>query len=336
MISKNGSLNLHLAYIVPAVSFLILFALINSPFYLQNSGLLNFALSFDLLISIPIFYFLLIRKTKIPKTTVVPILIISLVIGSLMLPAENQYFLEAFKTWMLPFIEMTVVTIIILKVRKVSKRYNALKDAENDFFSVFKRVALEIMPPIAANPLTTEISTFYYGFFSWKKRPLRQNEFSYHKRSGSLSIYGILIMIITVEAVAVHFLLDMWSSTAAWIFTFLSFYSLITILGIAKSIPRRPIRITRNALVLRYGILQEVTIPLENIDELKTDNFKNIESVNLSPLGEIEKPNAVLCLKQEAELINMYGFKKSFKNIGLKLDEPDSFRFQLSEKISSI
>ena len=40
--------------------------------FLNGNDILNFAITADLLLTVPLVYFLLIRKSKIPKTTVIP------------------------------------------------------------------------------------------------------------------------------------------------------------------------------------------------------------------------------------------------------------------------
>ncbi|MCH2043779.1 MAG: hypothetical protein MK212_06520 [Saprospiraceae bacterium] len=88
--------------------------LAQSSFITTESGL-PLALSIDLVITIPFIYFLTIRKTSIPKTTIVPIMVLGLILGLNILPEENQAFLLNFKSWVLPLVEFTVLGYIIYK-----------------------------------------------------------------------------------------------------------------------------------------------------------------------------------------------------------------------------
>jgi len=88
-----------------------------------NSEKIAIGITFDLLLIIPLIYYLLIRKTNIPKMTIIPFLILGVVICSIILPQENQYYLSQFKTCVLPLIELSILSYVIYNVRKGLKHY---------------------------------------------------------------------------------------------------------------------------------------------------------------------------------------------------------------------
>ena len=106
-----------------------------------------------------------------------------MLVCSSILPVENQYFLDLFKTWVFPVVELSVVSYIIYSVAKALKRYRVNKSDEVDFFNALKNSCYEILPKKAVIPVVTEIAVFYYGFIYWKKRKLNENEFSYPRVS---------------------------------------------------------------------------------------------------------------------------------------------------------
>ena len=61
------------------LSLFIVLTLIMTSSKVGVSNTLDIAITADLLITIPLIYFLLIRKTSVPKTTVVPIMILGLI-----------------------------------------------------------------------------------------------------------------------------------------------------------------------------------------------------------------------------------------------------------------
>lgn len=252
----NRSLNLNrniLNFGIPLSLLGILIFLMKSSF-LANNDTLNLAITADLLLTVPLVYFLLIRKTEIPKTTVVPVLIIGLLIGSYFLPKESQTYLTIFKTWVLPLIEISILTFTIIKVRSAIKKYKNLKGSTPDFFNALKSTCNEILPKKLVLLFATEIAVFYYGFINWKIRGINENEFTYHKNSGTPALFGGFIMIIGIETFALHFLLARWSIVVAWVLTALSVYTAIQVLGFAKSLSKRPISINTDSLTLKYGI----------------------------------------------------------------------------------
>ncbi|MBD0404058.1 hypothetical protein [Flammeovirga sp. EKP202] len=327
----NKTLQLHqnfFNFAIPASLLGVLILLMKSPFFVDNSTL-NLAITLDLLLTVPFVYFLLIRKSTIPKTTVVPIMVLGAFIGSYYLPKEDQVYIELFKNWVLPIIELSIMALVFIKVRKATKTYQKLKNTSPDFYDTLKTVCSEILPQKLVLPFSTEIAVMYYGFIHWKKRTLHQNEFSYHKKSGSAALLGALIMMIAVETIAFHLLLSQWSTTAAWVLTVLSIYTGIQFFGFAKSLSQRPIAINEKALVLRYGMINEAQIPFSDIETVilsKKALPKDKMTKRLSLLGELESHNVILQLKNVNTLMGLYGIKKKFTTIAFHIDNPAEFK----------
>ena len=314
----------------------VLWVLMQAPL-LQENDALTLALTVDLLFTIPLVYFLLIRKTDIPKITVFPLMLLGLLLGSYFLPPQKQTYLDLFKYWGLPLIELSVLILIGLKVSRALKTYTTFKSLSPDFYEVLKKVCLQEFPKKLAPLLISEVAVFYYGFVRWKKRTILPNEYSYHQKSGTPSLLMGLIMVIGIETVAMHFVLAKWSTVAAWILTGVSIYSAIQVFGFAKSLSQRPICCSPDGLVLRYGILNETKLSYHQIDAvvLSTESFKK-EKYNrkISPFGDLESHNVLIHLKQLGTLEGLYGFNKKFKTLALHLDEPQQFKAQLDRTIA--
>ncbi|WP_299243605.1 hypothetical protein [uncultured Aquimarina sp.] len=321
----------------PLLIITLMIAIAKSKLFELNPELLSIGITADLLFTVPFIYFLLIRKKNIPKITVISLFVLGIVITTFIIPKENQVFLDQIKTWFLPFLEIGVFTFILFKVRKVQKSYNANKKEGSDFFSTLKITCKEILPEKIAMLLTMEVAVFYYGFISWKKIKLHSNEFSYHKNSGTISVLIALIAIIAIETYVLHILLSKWSIEAAWIVSGLSIYSGVQIFGFSKSMFKRPFSIEKNTIHLRYGILSEATIDINNIKSIEISS-KPIEfsetTRKLSPLGELESHNMIINLKKENTIIGLYGIKRKFKTLAFYIDEKEEFKAQLDKKIS--
>ena len=303
----------------------------------SNNANFNLALTVDLLLTVPIVYFLLIRKTSIPKTSIVPVIVLGLVIGTIFLPSQSQSYLELFKMWVMPLVELTVVTVVILKVLKTIKKYNSIKVGSIDFYEALKQVADKMLPKKLVMPFVTEIAVIYYSFINWGTIALKENEFSYHKESGARALFGVLIGLILIETFALHLLLISWNEIVAWVLFGLSLYTGLQLFGFSKSLSRRPIRIEDNKLKLRYGILSEAKIKLTDIASIQKwtkDPDGDIAFQKLSPLGELDSHNVQLVLKREVELIGLYGIKKDFKVIYFHVDEAESFVTAIKSKIT--
>ena len=327
----NSTLNLQKNLIIIGVPFLIIGIMVllsNSSIFSDYPDRLSTGITVDLLLTVPIIYFILIRKTKIPKTTVVPFLILGMVVGSIIIPTQNQYYLNLFKTWAFPVIELSIASYVIYHVSKAIKQYKLKKKEDIDFFTALKNTCYEILPKGLVIPVVTEIAVFYYGFVSWKKRKLNENEFSYHKDSGTVTLIMAIIFIIAIETFVLHNLLEKWSTIAAWILTFFSIYSGIQLFGFLKSMYKRPISIENDKLILRYGIMNETIIDIRNIEKIEVsskDIVLNNETRKLSFLGALESHNVVIRLKEENTLTGLYGIKRNYKTLVLYVDEKIEF-----------
>ena len=333
----NKSLNIQKSLIILGIPLLLIATMViltNSTLFISNANQLSLAITLDLLLTTPFIYYLLIRKTTIPKTTIVPFIILGVIICSFIIPQENQYYLRLFKTWVLPIIEVSVLFYVIYNIIKARRLYKLNKEhtssgTSNDFFTILKSTCYKILPKAAVIPFVTEIAVFYYGFIYWKKRKLKPNEFSYHKDSGTIGLLIALLFLISIETVALHLLLERWNTTVAWVLTGISIYSGIQILGFLKSMTKRPIVIKDSILFLRYGIMNETTIKVQDIEsiELSTKDIElNKTTRKLAFLGDLEGHNLIIKLKKENSLVGLYGIKRNYNVLALHIDKKQDFK----------
>ena len=225
---------------------------------------------------------------------------------------------------------------MIFKVRKAQKTFKGIKDDKMDFYGALKSTCYQILPKKLVLPFATEVAVIYYGFVNWKKRILKHNEFSYHKKSGTPALLGVLIFMIAIETFALHILIERWSVVVAWVLSGLSIYTAIQILGFGKSLAQRPISLAKNSLTLRYGILNEAEIPLEDIDHIELSRKplnKDSQAIKLSPLGDFESHNVVIQLNKENKSTGLYGMQKRFRVIGIHVDKPNEFKEKIENAL---
>lgn len=325
-----------LSLIIPMAMFISIIFLIRSSLFPVQSEMVSLAITIDLLITIPLIYFFINRKTNIPNTTVIAVIAIGALIGTYFLPQGNQQYLDFFKLWFIPVIEIFVLGYIAFKIRSAIKNFKASSSGSSDFYTAIKETCYTFLPPKLVIPFAMEVAVIYYGFISWRQRPFAENEFSYHKNSSTQAILGAVILISFVEVFAIHFLLSKWSIVAAWILTGLSLYTILQIWGLIKSLSRRPISIDENRLHLHYGILNEATIELNDIEslELSSKDLEEDSEIKIfSPLGKLEGHNIIIHLKNENELSGFYGIKKKFKALAFHVDDVNLFEIKFQELI---
>ncbi|GGD53507.1 hypothetical protein [Muriicola marianensis] len=327
----NGTLNVYKSLVifgVPISIIVLLVLLAKSSIFEAHPAPLSAGIIIDLLFTVPLIYFLLIRKTNIPRLTVLPFLIAGIVVCSLIIPSQNQYYLDLFKAWVLPLLELAVVFYVIYHLRKAIRRYRLHKKGSVDFYTALKATCDEILPRGVVMPVVTEISVFYYGFISWKKRQINKDEYTYHKDSGTVSLLIAILLIVAIETVVLHILLAKWNLVAAWILTSLSIYSGLQLFGFLKSMYQRPIAIEKDALLLRYGMMCETSIKMDLIESIELssgDQEWDRETRKLSFLGSLESHNVLIRLKEENELVRPYGITRTYKNLAFYVDDKAEF-----------
>jgi len=321
---------------IPIFFFSALALLIQSSLYQTAGTDLSPFITIDLLLTVPLLYFLMVRKTEIPNLTVMPVLVTGLLIGTFLLPAGDQTYLNLFKSWGLPVIELGVMMLVGLKIRKAILAYRKLKGDSPDFYTTVKVTCAEVFPGKVANPMAGEITLLYYSFFTWKKRPVAANEFTHHKRSGTKALLGVFIMIIAIETAATHLLLSLWSPILAYILIALSVYSMFQFFGFIKSLSQRRSTVTEDELTLRFGMMNETTIPLaeiENIEYNRASIKGDHQATSLSLLGEFEGHNAIITCRSEQVLYGLYVLKKTYLKLALNIDDKDKFTAMLMSDI---
>lgn len=286
---------------------------------------LVFGFAFDLLLTVPLFYYLLIRKTKISVLTVVPLSILMFCLASYLLPASANQYLDLYKTFALPLLELAVVLVVAYKIRRARKVFKAGKAEISDFYERLQLALREVMPSSASlsDILATEMAMFYYAAAAFKKVGFRQG-FSYHRETGLLAIVGAMVLLVVVETVALHFLLMQWSVLTANILTFLSLYSLIFILALAGAAKHRPHIIKPGGLLLRFG-LQETYITFEEIRSIERLKGEVPEEKHLVKLGMLENYNLLIRVEGVQQLQRLYGIRKRYNSLVCWVDDPQVF-----------
>lgn len=294
----------------------------------------NLALSVDLLITLPFIYFLSIRKTRIPGTTILLVMVAGLFMGKAILPPEDQKVLEFFQKNIIPLAEALILVYILFQVSIFIIKVRQSKDSF-DFYEAIQEVTNKKLPPLVSHVMSTEIGVIYFGLLHWKKIKLKPNEFSYF-RSGTPTLIGVFIFLILIETFALHMMLVNWNEVVAWILSGLSLYTFVQFLGYARSLYKRPIKIDDGYLKLRYGIMKEADISLENIHSILIDK-KSLkpedEITKFAFFKDFESHNIKLFLNEPITMKGLYGIKSKVKNLAFHVDHPESFKTLLENNL---
>lgn len=316
---------------IPFLIIASLVALIQSNYFVSSPDLLSNAITIDVLVIVPLVYFLIIRKREIPKITVLSVFILGLVVLTYFLPENNQQLLELVKTYFLPVLELGILSLVVYKVVQLRKSYKAQDQSSQDFYSILKEASQKVFPKQVASVLVTEISVVYYGFIKWRSKKLKTNEFSYHKKNALVSITAGLTLVIVGETVGLHAWLVAWNETIGWIITFISAYTALQFFALTKAILLRPISVDTegNSIYLRYGNFTDLTLHANQIETIELNNKDLPEDksvIPFSPLGSIGEHNLIIQFKEELKFSGIYGIPRKAKAISLFIDEKEKFR----------
>ncbi|MBL7996242.1 hypothetical protein JNM05_12805 [bacterium] len=295
------------------------YLIVRSEKYISNTNALSLAITVDIIFFIPLIYFLLIRKSSVPKITIIPVVFLALLAASLLLPSGDQEYIEKAKILLAP-LELFAIGFIIYKVRLTATEYKSLAVGTNDFLQNVRSSLYKILGvKKAADIFATEISVIYYGFFGWngKKEMGKETEFSYHKKSGYGAVVGTFFFLILIETFSLHLVLNHWSSTAAWVLTLLSMYGIIFMFADYNAARKRPILIGDHELQIRIGFRWFISIPLENIRSVQAGAGKNNSGKDYFKLALIGRENIIVDLNETVTALGLYGISKKFTSFGL-------------------
>lgn len=317
------------------LSIITISIVISQTSALINQPLMASAITFDLTLSLPIAYWLFIRKTKISKRTTAVLIIFGIILASFILPENNRQLLDYLKYFALPVIELGLLAYTGFIIYKSRKTYKLLIQNRQDFLEVLREtLTAEFPSAILAKAVSFEIAGFYYAFVGWKSRR-GEHLFSYHKKNGTAVLLIVFGFIVAVETFVLHILIAKWSVIIAWVLTAFSIYFLFQIFAHAKAILLRPMEIAEDKLFIRCGLLGDAEIELTNIasiNHIKPPIAPKDGEIKLSPVGEFTACNLKIILRNGAVLNGLYGKKKNFNAIFLAVDEAEILKAEIEKQ----
>ncbi len=296
-------------------------------------------LAYDLVVLSPLLYFLLIRKRKIPKLTVIPFVTVGIVLATILLPENQHDHLNIIKAIAIPAIEIFLVATVLRKVYLMSKSLKLNAHTTDDAYSIIKKSSIEAFGNGKfVNFLISEMAVFYYGFIAWKKKALNENEFTNYKDNGTVPLVWGLIFVMGIETAVLHFLLAKWSFIGAWLLTILSIYSAFMVFGHLKALSRRPSIITNNKVILRNGLIASIEIDIEHIENVKLCSNENLDpddSVgNLGLSKESKNHNVAIYFSKAQTVEKFYGLRQKCDMLVFYIDNKNEFVQKLKDLLN--
>ncbi|NNE99966.1 MAG: hypothetical protein HKN25_13175 [Pyrinomonadaceae bacterium] len=287
----------------------------------------------DLTISAPLLYLFLNRKRRFLIFEVSALASIGILVASFALPADGHGILDIIKFIALPAAEIGLLGFFAYSSYKTLKLYNSERGKNADVLTVLHEVSSKSLgDSLFARLVAYEASVIYYAFLSWRKSPVNKNAFTYHKKSGAIAVFALFAFLIIAETFVFHYLVVQINVYIAWLLTFSSLYALMLLLAHAKACIRRPIELTGDRLLVRYGLLGEAEIALKNIAEVETaDDFYG-EEPEIRKLAIFERCNTRIRLKEESTGYGFYRIKTRFQALVFFADDNEKLKKLLTGK----
>jgi hypothetical protein len=320
----------------PLITFLVIMA--SGYYYYSSTSWINgfgsekgeWMLLIDTFITIPLVCFYCFWKDKKLASIKTFAFIASLILlGSYVIPQAQKHlwlYLENLR-YILIF---GFLAFEIISVYTVAIAINASLKLNMDPDDAIKKPLDKLLGQSSLSRLM-QIETRVWTFLLLAKRIKTENyngikHFSYHLKDGAESFLLGFIIITLFEIPLMHLLLHfIWSPYAATIVTLLTLLSLIYMLAEYKSIKKRPISLTDNALIIRYGFLNPLHIDLDEIEAVQINKETILRSQSHKRFNLFGVPNIEIQLKDSN--------KRKYHAIYLGLDSPDVFITIIKDQI---
>ena len=291
-------------------------------------------------------YWLLIRPRSMPKLLVYLSFIVCLGASYFIIPSSQKGLFNQILIWLIPVLEVSIVIVVVHSIIKSIIRYKGNnKSKENDFLEI-TRISLQpkLGNGFVLGAILTELSVFYYSIVGWFRKPTvieNGKIYSYHKTSQIKTIVIVFSILITLEGILFHFLIQLWSDVAAWIFTILNIYALLYMIGLYNSVRFLPHIIYFDKLIIRYGYQSSVELDIRNIESIKTAKKQGgigggIPKETYYAMLNMDSPQYEIFLKEPALMKSSYGRKKYVKTVVFRTDEPIKMVEEINSNIKSL
>ena len=287
----------------------------------------------DVLLTIPLIYFLIIRKRAVPNITVIPLSLAGLFLVSFFVPQKDMLWFTLVKSAWTGLAEVVVIAFIVTKFVGIRNAYGKQSDHRHSFPRMMRMAVNEVIPGLAGKLFSGEMLAIFFSVRGWGRTSADSNSFTSYRQSQVLVLYSVILFLLTAETIIFHILLAQWSSIAAWILTGISIYSFIQLMGFMGALRHVPTRLADGWLELNYGIYASALTRPENIRSAQviTSGNDDEEAFRMTMLGTLEPVNLTLDFHQPVAVERLYGKTVYTDRLQIFIDDPDRFLSDLDK-----
>lgn len=310
-------------------------------FYYQSNSVLNdygsanyeWLYFIDALIVLPILCFVCVKNKKEALLKAIVLCSIAVLVGSFIIPQTSKLvwpYLEQGRYFILAallLLELSVLLTVYVSIKA------ALKQDIDPDLAVAEPIQRYLGDGIVGKVFSFETRMWTYALFASRIKTEHftgEQHFTYHQKDGAQSNLLGFIFLITVELPIAHILLHFfWSPLAANIITALTLFSLVFFIAEYRAYGKRPISLTANALIIRYGIYQPLVIPLSKIAAVKPHTSYVKRAKHVKRFNSSGVPNIAIDLKPSTD-----GQDHVIQTLYLGIDKPQVFLNELNARLT--
>ncbi|HHK5535941.1 TPA: hypothetical protein ACQUHH_004446 [Bacillus mobilis] len=300
----------------------------------------------DCMFVIPVItYFFIIRK-RYSLTYIFPVVIAGYIFARFIIPSD---YLQSFSyvsyiivTGEIAFVclELFLLYKIVRMLPNIIKKYKEYKRECSSFsYAIDAAFDATIKRDKLVDVIVTECKLIYYALLSWREKvPKGEFVYTYHKKTGAIGVYIMIIHATLIESIGFHYLLHQWNPVLAWILLVLNVYGMVYCLAEIQAMRKNPIIITEEQIIIQIGLGKKIVIPFTQIDKIsfyKGEYLKKEKEVLDATVMEFikEPPTFEITLKEPVKARLLYGFSKTVSRVHLNVDEERKFYDMVTEKL---
>jgi hypothetical protein len=196
-----------------------------------------------------------------------------------------------------------------------------------------QRAVAGMVPQQMTALVTAELRLLSMALFSWGGGLAARDPAAFSSASVLAPMLLAVVALGIVETALLHLILARWSSMIAWVATGLGLFSLIYIVGLAKSLVYLPSRLEDNQLLVRLGHFQKVEVPYQAIVGASLAAPCQTIAPETLNLAIMSSPNVLIELDNPRSTVSLTGKRRTFDRVALKIDRPEEFLTSLAFRL---
>jgi len=309
-------------------------AVVRSTTFQQKTDWIALGVTFDMLIGLPVlYYFLIVRRLKVPIRSLLGIFGLALTATALILPTTYQQLVGLLRQSLL-LVELGVIGYALIRINQIRSHYRLLSAVTPDFAANLLQSLDAVLGHSRFNRiLVSELSVLRYGLLGWwlpVEKKATDLVFTSHRESGQTALTIGLLLIGIIETLVVHLLINRWDSTIAWLATTSGFYGLLFIIADLVATNKRPVLVRNNEVILRFGLRGYGTIQHEQIGRVVPITNKPERSANTVTGTFLTVPNVLIELTEPVTMTGPLGLQRTVTRIALFIDDKQKFINELT------